>query len=239
MGAVRRELRARRIWRLAGAAGAVTAVVLGTAACEPGDAGGLSTASVALATDQAGTAALEHAGIKVQWMSCTAHMGTRPGTGTATATRSAKGNEVARVECEGETTNRKKLAIKGRVTEEQGGRCVRGDLVATSGDRTLFRASVLGDCDAKPSGTTTAPPRPTTTRPTDRPTEPTDRPTVTETVDPPPTSTPTPSEPTEKPPVTVTVTGKPTPTSSPTCGCDEDGNGGDPTPEHEPAGADR
>ncbi|WP_344531766.1 hypothetical protein [Streptomyces albiaxialis] len=225
----------RRLGRAAGAAGAATAAVLAVTACEPGAGGGLSTASVALATDQAGTEALERAGVEVQWMSCTAHMGTRPGT--ATATRSSRGGEVARVECEGETTNRKKLAIKGRVTEEKDGRCVRGDLVATSGSRTLFKASVLGNCDADPTRTT-RPPRPTD-GPTDRPT---DRPTVTRTVDPPteppetPTGTGEPSEPSEKPPVTVTVTGTPTPTSSPTCGCDEDD---DPTPEHEPVGADR
>ncbi|MEV8307877.1 hypothetical protein AB0P36_11060 [Streptomyces flavidovirens] len=41
------------------------------------------------------------------------------------------------------------------MTEERDGRCVRGDLTARVGERTVFRADVLGDCDAAPTRTAT------------------------------------------------------------------------------------
>ncbi|MGK5632996.1 hypothetical protein ACSNOD_31760, partial [Streptomyces sp. URMC 123] len=59
---------------MAATAGAATALV----ACDPSASGGLSTVAVALTTDQTGTRALEQAGVDVQWLSCTSHVGERP-----------------------------------------------------------------------------------------------------------------------------------------------------------------
>lgn len=230
--------RAPRSARSAGpglALAAVTvAAVAGATACDPDAAGGLNSAAVALATDQAGTRALEQAGLTVQWMSCTAEMGTRPGAPSPSAGSSG---QVARVNCEGETKDRKKLTIKGKVTEEREGRCVRGDLTATAGDRVVFRVQALGNCGTgRPTGSG-QPTRTTTGRPTDGPTS---RPTVTETVRPPSSHEPSdPAEPPDRPPVTVTVTSTPSPPPGPspsgTCGCD----GKDTSPGHEAARAGR
>lgn len=92
-------------------------------------------------------------------LSCTATLNTR-----ATASPSRPG--AATVHCEGETGDDRKITIDGTVTQEIGGRCVRGDLTARAGGRTVFRAAVLGDCG--PPRTTPAPgdhgtPRPTVT----------------------------------------------------------------------------
>ena len=239
---MRETNRLRAVRLLLGATVAVTATA-GATSCDPDAArGGLDSAAVSLATDQAGTEALERGGIDVQWLSCTAQLADRDGGSTAKSddreaketkeakeAKAAKGAESAEVDCQGETRNRKELAIKGRVTEERDGRCVRGDLVATSGDRTLFRARTLGDCDAKPSATRsgTAPsgtPTPSSSRTTSRPT-------VTETV------RPSPSEPAGKPPVTVTVTSTPSEAPSGTPG--KSGAEEDSPPDHKVMGADR
>ncbi|MGK5633021.1 hypothetical protein ACSNOD_31895, partial [Streptomyces sp. URMC 123] len=55
---------------------------------------------------------------------------------------------MATVDCEGETRSGEPIAIKGRVTEERDGRCVRGDLTATVSGRVVFQANVLGNCSA-------------------------------------------------------------------------------------------
>lgn len=209
-----------------GALAAVAAIGLATA-CDPNATGALNSAAVAVTTDQVGTEALERAGIKVRWMSCTAQMGTRPGATFPANAEAGRTRQVAKVACEGETTSRTKLTLRGKVTEERDGHCVRGALTAKAGTRTLFRANVLGNCDEKPGGS----------RPPSRTKEPTARPTVTRTVSPPGSERPT-SRPPATPPVTVTVTSspdpppsEPSPDPSPTCRCG--------SPEHKAARADR
>ncbi|MGW8376183.1 hypothetical protein [Streptomyces sp. ODS28] len=228
MGPLRRK-------RLLIAAGALCAALAATTACDPAAAGGLNSTAVALTTDQTGTKALERAGVKVQWLSCTSQVGERkPAQGAATANPHATHN-VAAVDCRGQTTDGKDITLKGKVIEERNGRCVRGGLVARVEGRVVFEASVLGNCSAAPTPTQpphTPPPFPTPShtqapQPTDWP-----RPTVTETVQ--PTHSP-PDEPTtqppETPPVTVTVTASPEqPDPGPTpCGCE--------TPDPRDAGA--
>ncbi|UNO42059.1 hypothetical protein [Streptomyces sp. MST-110588] len=204
-----RHLRPRRLLAAVGAAGAAVAAVT---ACEP--AGGLNTASVAYTTDQTGTRALEHAGVQVRWLSCTA---TIPGDGWATAnpTHTPRTRPVAVVDCQGESAGGEKITIKGLVTQEIDSRCVRGRLTARVGNRLVFRVSVLGDCSG------------------DQPTANPPRPTVTHTVWPP--SRPPTVRPPYTPPVTVTVTASPDPpppspdpdpSPSDTCSDDPQGNDG-------------
>ncbi|CAM5320820.1 hypothetical protein GCM10010329_74650 [Streptomyces spiroverticillatus] len=221
MGAWRR-VRHRRTLAAAVLAGA-TAV--GVAACEPGGGGGLSTFAVALTTDQTGTRALERAGIDVAWLTCTSTVGdsgrvsANPSQRPSLVTAAPAARNVATVACQGQTKDGKEIRVDGKVTEERDGRCVRGDLTATVGERTVFRANVLGDCDARPTTrppTWSPPPKPTV-RPTWRPTR-----TVTATA-PRPTTSPEPPSP--RPTVTVTVTvgpdpaPDPAPDPRPTCSC--------------------
>ncbi|MEV7401261.1 hypothetical protein AB0N93_12800 [Streptomyces sp. NPDC091267] len=126
------------------------AVVAGLAACDPVD--GLNTASIAVTTDRTGTRALEHEGIDVQWLSCTARTG--GGGGAASAARSGSPTatrRVADVDCHGRTKDGKDISLSGKVDREVEGRCVRGDMTARADGRTVFRATMLGNCDAAPS----------------------------------------------------------------------------------------
>ncbi|MEU8886478.1 hypothetical protein [Streptomyces sp. NPDC048442] len=218
MGAMRR-IRHRRTLAAIGVAGAAVA---GVTACEPGAADGLSSFAVALTTDQRGTSALQRAGVDVDWMTCTATVG-ETGRATARAGRATGSpgprRSVATVACEGQSRDGREIRIAGKVTDERDGRCVRGDLTAKVSGRTVFRVSVLGNCNAPTTGPTSAPPTwPTpTTGPTHRPTG---KPTTTVTVAPPePDPVPDP-----KPTVTVTVTAPPDPAPDPkpTCGCPSD-----------------
>ena len=218
MGAQRKTRRTRLLFATAAIA---ATVAIGTA-CEP-TAGGLDSAAIALTTDQTGTRALERTGLKVQWMSCTSQTGERSPAKTQGASNSPVRN-IATVDCQGETTDNRKITLKGRVTEERNGRCVRGNLTARVAGSTVFQANVLGNCGAPPSTG-----RPTATQ-TEEPEEPgTPRPTVTQTVQPPtPTQEPT-THPPNTPPVTVTVTASPdpppetpTPDPPPTCDCEDD-----------------
>ncbi|MGW7519097.1 hypothetical protein ACWGJ2_26275 [Streptomyces sp. NPDC054796] len=220
--------------RVAGAVGAVGVLVGGVVACEP-VAGGLNSAAVALTTDQAGTRSLESAGVDVQWMSCTATVGQRGGSASASASSSANGSgsgkarrQVAKVDCQGETKSGAEITVRGKVTEEHDGRCVRGDLTAKVGKRTVFRAEVLGNCAAPSASASSSqsgsePPEETEPPGTESP-----EPTVTETVT--PTGTTSPTAPPETPPVTVTVTASPDPPPSdpspdppPPCECETPG----------------
>lgn len=145
-----------------GVAGGLAVVVLGgVVACDP--AGELSSSAVSITTDQLGTRALKDHGISVQWLSCSASVngGTSASgkTGTASpraSSTAAKG--VASVDCQGETADKQKITITGRVTEQQDGRCVRGRLTAQVGKRTVFDVNGLGDCSAPsgPAGKTSA-----------------------------------------------------------------------------------
>ncbi|MGW2559963.1 hypothetical protein ACWCXB_12080 [Streptomyces sp. NPDC001514] len=146
--------------RVLAAIGLAGAAALGAVACEPGT-GGLSTMAVSYTTDTTGTRALERAGVDVRRLSCTSTL-------NSGATNSPSPQSVATVDCQGETGDGRKITITGTVTQELGGRCVRGDLTAKAGPRTVFRAHVLGDCTAT-TGPAPAPapgdgtPRPTVT----------------------------------------------------------------------------
>ncbi|GAB2790943.1 hypothetical protein [Streptomyces daliensis] len=215
--------------RVAGAVGAVGVLVGGVVACEPVP-GGLNSAAVALTTDQAGTRSLESAGVDVQWMSCTATVGQRGGSASAStsASSSAKARrQVAKVDCQGETKSGAEITVRGKVTEEHDGRCVRGDLTAKVGKRTVFRAEVLGNC-AAPSASASASSSQSGSEPPEETGTGTPEPTVTETVT--PTGTTSPTAPPETPPVTVTVTASPDPPPSdpspdppPPCECETPG----------------
>ncbi|MGC4946138.1 hypothetical protein ACLQ2N_08015 [Streptomyces sp. DT224] len=128
------------------------AAVAGLTACEPGDAtGALNTASVAFTTDRTATRALEHEGVRVRWLTCTASL---DGGATGSAAPSAA-RRTAEVHCDGQTKSGGDIALDGQVTYAVEGRCVRGDMTAKSGGRAVFRATLLGDCTAP---ATTAPP---------------------------------------------------------------------------------
>ncbi|GHH33403.1 hypothetical protein [Streptomyces candidus] len=224
MGATGR-IRHRRTLAALGVAGAMVA---GVTACEPGGGGGLGSFAVALTTDRTGTAALERAGVDVAWLSCTSTVGERgrvstgpdPGPRPSVVTPRPGAREVATVVCEGQTGNGREIRINGKVTDERDGRCVRGDLTAKVADRTVFRVSVLGDCDARTVGPTS--------RPTQRPPQPTREPPPQPTPSPQPTRDPAPSR-DPAPTVTVTVTADPRPDPpphpaptrdpEPTCSC--------------------
>lgn len=129
-------------------------VVAGLAACDP--VNGLNSASIAVTTDRTATRALEHEGVHVQWLTCTARTGrgASPRTGPATPATS----RVADVDCNGRTKEGEDISLDGKVDREVEGRCVSGDMTAKAGGETVFRATMLGNCDAAPSSS--APPRP-------------------------------------------------------------------------------
>lgn len=144
-----RALRRVRNRRVLAALGVAAAAVTGLSACDP--VGGMSSAAVAITTDQAGTKALERAGTGVRWLSCTAKIDDGNGNaanGKASPTRS--GRQVAEVDCKGRTDRDQDITITGKVTDEREGRCVRGDLTAKVEGRTVFRVDVLGNCTADP-----------------------------------------------------------------------------------------
>ncbi|MGW1495966.1 hypothetical protein [Streptomyces sp. NPDC002402] len=173
MGALRRVLHPRT---LAAICTAATAVV-GVAACEP-STGGLSSVAVAVTTDKTATSTLERIGFKVRWLSCTANID--DGKAPVTASASPSRPSVATVDCHGETESGQEITLKGKVTDERSGRCVRGRLVAKVGGKVVFEASVLGNCSAAPSSTPQTRPPGGPARPTVTVTV-----TVTETADPP------------------------------------------------------
>ncbi|MFG3099287.1 hypothetical protein ACGFZL_01925 [Streptomyces sp. NPDC048182] len=125
------------------AVGAAVAVV-GVAACDPG---GLNSATVAYTTDQTMTRELDRRQIDVERLTCTASVGDRGGSASATPA------DVASVECRGETRDGRDIAVDGQVTRVVDRACVRGLLVAKVGGKERLRVSGLGDCDA-----TSAPP---------------------------------------------------------------------------------
>ncbi|MFH8463546.1 hypothetical protein [Streptomyces sp. NPDC017991] len=132
---------------------AAVSAVFALVACEPGD--GLNTAAVAITTDQKGTSELEKRGVDVRWLTCTAAYGEK-----SASTPSATVRNVASVDCVGETGDGQDISIKGQVTQEVNGTCVRGDLTSTVGGKEVFRANVLGNCRANtpPVDNRTTPP---------------------------------------------------------------------------------
>ncbi|ANW20267.1 hypothetical protein [Streptomyces clavuligerus] len=162
-GTARGRRRSRGLVAIA-VAGAIAA---GTAACEPRSGERLRSGSVALTTDRMTTKTLERLGVAVNWFTCDADVA---GEGASAPPAHAT------VDCRGETDSGQKITLTGRVTEERGGVCVRGDLTVRISGRTAFDATYLGDCSARPSAVT---PRHTPYTPGG---EPRPRPTVTVTV---------------------------------------------------------
>ncbi|MFD7442208.1 hypothetical protein [Streptomyces sp. NPDC059909] len=146
--------------RVLAAIGLAGATALGAVACEPGS-GGLSTMAVSYTTDATGTRELERAGVDVRRLSCASTL-------NSAAANSPSPRSAATVDCQGETGDGRKITITGTVTHELGGRCVRGDLTAKAGTRTVYRAHVLGDCTA--TATTGPAPAPAPGNGTPRPT---------------------------------------------------------------------
>ncbi|MFI9582162.1 hypothetical protein ACIHCQ_10015 [Streptomyces sp. NPDC052236] len=181
------RVRHRRALAAIAAAGAV---VVSLAACEPAAGDALSSVAVAVTTDKTGTSTLERIGFDVRWLSCTAKAegsakATGTGTGTGTRSRTAGSSAsparaAATVDCQGETDSGEDITLKGKVTEERLGRCVRGELISRIAGKVVFEATVLGDCDAAPTRTPTRKP----TRTPNEPPRPTVTVTVTETVTP-------------------------------------------------------
>ncbi|NGO72714.1 hypothetical protein [Streptomyces boncukensis] len=156
--------------RHAVAAGAVAVAVLAVSGCEPADGDGRSRlrgSAVSAVTDRLASEALERAGLKVDWMTCTARLvyGTPPATASGASRRATpeRHANAARVDCRGQAAGRE-ITVKGRVVDERHGRCVIGDLEATVGGRTVFRAKGLGDCNAPSSRSgVSGPPKPSRT----------------------------------------------------------------------------
>ncbi|MFS4095293.1 hypothetical protein [Streptomyces sp. AF1A] len=160
MGALGRMRGGTRGTRAAVAAG--LAVVAGgvLAGCQPGD---LDTASAAYTTDTTATARLKRQHVDVSWLTCT---GRYAGGSAARGTPSPSESTVVSVDCQGETGDRRKITVTGRVTRAVDGACVRGDLTARVGGRRVFHVSGLGDCDATPGPTYRPPTRPGGGQPT-------------------------------------------------------------------------
>jgi hypothetical protein len=150
-----RAMRRIRYPRTLAAIGTAGTAVVGVAACEP-SAGGLSSVAVAITTDKTGTSTLERLGFDVRWLSCTATInGGKAGTG---ATKSPSPSRGATVDCQGETNSEQDITLKGKVTEERSGKCVRGDLIAKVDRKVVFQATVLGNCSGAPTRSATRPP---------------------------------------------------------------------------------
>lgn len=138
---------ARRRTTVAGMVVAV--VVIGATACDPGGERTLSAASVARTTEHTAQNTLERIGFDVRRIGCTA---TVPGEGGRA--KPADGDGAATVACEGRTRDERPIAVKGKVTDETPGLCVRGDLDARVDGELVFEARYLGRCD---KGRTRAP----------------------------------------------------------------------------------
>ncbi|MFD0023797.1 hypothetical protein [Streptomyces sp. NPDC058382] len=147
-----RAWRSRRIHRFPAVIALAGAAVAGLTACDP--VNGLNSASIAVTTDRTATRALEHEGVDVQWLSCTA----RTGGGAKSGSPTASTERIADVDCNGRTKGGKDISLRGKVDREVEGRCVSGDMTAKAAGKTVFRATTLGNCDAAP--TTSAPPPP-------------------------------------------------------------------------------
>lgn len=141
--------------RALAALGVIATAGAAVAACDP--VGGMSSATVSITTDKTATDKLKQDGVNVQWLSCTAKVN---GGGTSTRTPAPSStHSVATVDCRGRTKDNKAITVTGKVTEVRDDRCVRGDLTAKVGDRTVFKVNVLGDCNA-PAPTATTHPKP-------------------------------------------------------------------------------
>ncbi|MFI9805665.1 hypothetical protein ACIHEJ_15085 [Streptomyces sp. NPDC052301] len=144
MGVVRGNRRGVQVVAVAGLVVAAGGVLV---ACQPGD---LDTVTAAYTTDTTATARLKQQHVDVSWLSCTGSYGDR---GPAARTPSPSETTVVSVDCQGETKDRRKITVTGKVTRAVDGACVRGDLTAEVGGRRVFHVDGLGDCDATPGPT--------------------------------------------------------------------------------------
>ncbi|MEU3981208.1 hypothetical protein AB0F77_13970 [Streptomyces sp. NPDC026672] len=136
-------------------AGLAALAVGGAVACDPG---GLSTATVSYTTDRTATAELQRRHVGVRWLTCTGDYGDRSGaSGGPAPSATGTTTTVVAVDCQGRTTDDRRITVTGRVTRAVGGACVRGDLVAAVDGDQVFRVDGLGDCGAAPSAVGTPP----------------------------------------------------------------------------------
>ncbi|MFC4609780.1 hypothetical protein ACFO9E_18450 [Streptomyces maoxianensis] len=160
-------MRRRRCPRTLTAICLAGAAVAGVTACEPA-AGGLSSVAVAVTTDKTTTSTLERLGFDVRWLSCTARID--EGKAGSASPKSPSPSGVATVDCQGETASEQDITLKGKVTEERSGKCVRGDLIAKVDRKVVFRATVLGNCSGAPTRSPTrSPTRPPGHSPSEAP----------------------------------------------------------------------
>ncbi|MEU7045442.1 hypothetical protein AB0A77_30905 [Streptomyces varsoviensis] len=108
---------------------------------------------MSVTTDQLATRALERNNVPVQWLACSGQV---EGTG-----KKDKGSPppvtAVGVDCQGQTKDGKKIIVYGRVTGISGDSCVRGNLTAKVGGKTVFTATVLGSCDGDGDGESPGP----------------------------------------------------------------------------------
>ncbi|KOV63073.1 hypothetical protein [Streptomyces sp. MMG1121] len=142
---VLRGIRLRRPARAVAVAGLVVVGGGAVVGCQPTD---LNSSAAAYTTRTTATAALKRQHVDVSWLSCVGNYGGRAGR-----TPSPSETTVVSVGCQGETTDRKKITVSGKVTKAVDGACVRGDLTARVGGRQVFHVDGLGDCDATPGPT--------------------------------------------------------------------------------------
>ncbi len=125
----------------AGAAALTGVAVVALVGCDP--AGGLDSVTVAVTTQRQAARALDREGAPTAWLNCRAKAengGKDPASGTTEPVT------IVGVDCEGQTDKGKKVIVFGTVTGITGQACVRGLLTAKVDGRTVFTASVLGDC---------------------------------------------------------------------------------------------
>ncbi|MEV4440913.1 hypothetical protein AB0K09_18225 [Streptomyces sp. NPDC049577] len=139
------------------------AAVPALAGCDP--VGGLDTVAVAVTTQKQAAAVLQRDGVRVAWLSCQG----RAERGGPDEHGSPRPVTAVGVDCEGRTEDGRKIIVFGTVTGISGDACVRGRLTAKVDGRTVFTASVLGDCSRASTGTPTgdgwSPPPTTTEKP--------------------------------------------------------------------------
>ncbi|MEH6376265.1 hypothetical protein V7793_18365 [Streptomyces sp. KLMMK] len=126
----------------AGALALTAAAAAGLTGCRQEGPGGLDSVIVAVAADKRATGRLEHDGYPVQWLTCTGKA-EDPGV---TEKGGARPVNAVGVDCDGRTSGGQKIIVYGRVTGLYDDSCVQGKLTAKVDGKTVFTASVLGDC---------------------------------------------------------------------------------------------
>ncbi|MGW1199033.1 hypothetical protein ACWD4B_24840 [Streptomyces sp. NPDC002536] len=151
MGALRglRVPRARYAAVAVALTGAAAAALVG---CDP--VGGLDSVSVAVVTGKQATDQLEHSGVHVAYLTC---QGKAKSSAPASSSGSPAPVTAVGVDCEGKTSDGKKILVYGTVTGISGEACVRGNLTGKVDGKTKFTVTVLGDCS---KASTTAPATP-------------------------------------------------------------------------------